>query len=257
MGTAYSSPTAWANTSSSVGRLGRRCRTCTPSRAARANSACAPRSSGHEHAHDVFVARVHRQARVVQRRGERDAVALDAELEHAAAGPLQLVDGPLGRHARLVQHDDVVAGELDIRQQVRRQDQVHALVVGEVADELEHLLAALRVHAVGRLVEEQQIRVVHQGLGQLDALLHARRVGLDVAVPGLAEADVVEHLVGALHRVHRRQARELAAVGHERHGVHARDVRVDLGHVAEARADLGGRRRRRRGRAPSSRPRPA
>ena len=38
-------------------------------------------------------------------------------------------------------------------------------------------------------------------LRELDALLHARRVGLEVAIPRLAEADVVEHLVRTLHRV--------------------------------------------------------
>ena len=73
----------------------------------------------------------------------------------------------------------------------------------EVANELEHLVAALRVHAVGRLVEEQQVGIVDERLRQLDALLHAGRVGLDVAIARLAEADVVEHLVRALHRVDR------------------------------------------------------
>ena len=82
-----------------------------------------------------------------------------------------------------------------------------SLLCAEVADQLEHLVAPLRVHAVGRLVEEQQIGIVDERLRQLDALLHAGRVGLDVAVARLAEADVVEHLVRALHRVDRRQAR--------------------------------------------------
>ena len=108
----------------------------------------------------------------------------------------------------------------------------------EVANELEHLVAPLRVHAVGRLVEEQQIGIVDQRLGQLDALLHAGRIGLDVAVARLAEADVVEDLVRPLHRVDGRQPGELAAVGDERDGVHAGDVRVGLRHVAEPRADL-------------------
>ena len=113
-----------------------------------------------------------------------------------------------------------------------------SLLCAEIADELEHLVAPLRVHAVGRLVEEQQIGIVHERLRELDALLHAGRVGLDVAVARLAEADVVEHLVRALHRVDGRQAGELAAVGDERHGVHAGNVRVALRHVADARADL-------------------
>ena len=164
-------------------------------------------------------------------------VALDAQLVDAAGRSLQLVDRPLRRDLPLVHDDDVVAGELDVGQEVRREDQADALVVAEVAHELEHLVAPLRVHAVGRLVEEQQIGIVDERLRQLDALLHAGRVGLDVAVARLAEADVVEDLVRALHRVDRRQPGELAAVGDKRHGVHAGDVRVALRHVADARAD--------------------
>ena len=131
----------------------------------------------------------------------------------------------------------MIAGEFDVGQQVRREDQADALVVAEIAHQLEHLVAPFRVHAVGRLVEEQQIGIVHERLRQLDALLHAGRIGLDVAIARLAEADVVEHLVRALHGVDRRQAGELAAVGDERHGVHAGNVRVALRHVADARAD--------------------
>src|SRR4029079_4424979 len=71
----------------------------------------------------------------------------------------------------------------------------------------------------------------------LDALLHAGRIGVDVAIACLAESDVVEHLVRALHRVGGGEPRDLAAVGHERHGVHARDVRVVFRHVADAGAD--------------------
>ena len=81
------------------------------------------------------------------------------------------------------------------------------LLCAEIADQLEHLVAALRVHAVGRLVEEQQVGIVDERLRQLDALLHAGRVGLDVAVARLAEADVVQHLVRALHRVDRAAGR--------------------------------------------------
>ena len=127
-------------------------------------------------------------------------------------GPFSSSIGPCGDDLPLVHHDHVVAGELDVGQQVRREDQVDVLVVAEIADELEHLVAPLRVHAVGRLVEEQQVGIVDERLRQLDALLHAGRVGLDVAVARLAEADVVQHFVRALHRVDRRQPGELAAV---------------------------------------------
>ncbi len=79
---------------------------------------------------------------------------------------------------------------------------------------------------------------MHEGLGELDALLHARRVGLDGPVARLAEADVVEHLVGAADRLVARQAGELARERHERRGGHARHVAVLLRHVAEAAAHL-------------------
>ena len=73
--------------------------------------------------------------------------------------------------------------------------------MGQVADELEHFIAALGVHAVGRFVEEQQIGIVHERLCELDALLHAGRVRLDIAVARLAEPDVVEHFVRPLHGI--------------------------------------------------------
>ncbi len=112
----------------------------------------------------------------------------------------------------LVEHDDVIAREFDVGQQVRRQDQIDALVVRQVADELEHLVAALRIHAVGGLVEKQQVGIVHERLRQLDALLHARRVLLELAVARFAETDVVQDFVRPLHGVGLGQAGELAAI---------------------------------------------
>ena len=199
----------------------------------------------HEHAHDVLVGRVTVEAGGAQPLEERLEIAgarLHAQLEDAAARLLQPVDRPVDRHPPLVHHDDVIAGVFDVRQQMRRQDQIHALVVAQIAHELEHLVAALRIHAVGRLVEEQQIGIVDERLRQLDPLLHAGRIGLDVAIARLAEADVEQHFVRALHRVDARQAGQLAAVGDERDGVHAGNVRVALRHVADARANLERRR---------------
>jgi hypothetical protein len=194
-------------------------------------------SGGDEDAHDVFVGAVRVHSLRREHVEEPRQVALDAELVDAAGGSLQFVDRPLRRDLPLVHDDHVVAGVLDVGQQVRRQDQADVLVVPEIADELEHLVAAFRVHAVGRLVEEQQIGIVHQRLRQLDALLHARGVGVHVAVARLAEADVIEDLVRALHRVNGGQPGELAAVGDERDRVHAGNVRVVFRHVADARAD--------------------
>ena len=62
----------------------------------------------------------------------------------------------------------------------------------------EHGVAAGRVEAVGRLVEQQQVGVVHQRLGQLDPLLHAGGVAADRAVALLVEPDVAQRLGGPL-----------------------------------------------------------
>jgi hypothetical protein len=44
-------------------------------------------------------------------------------------------------------------------------------------------------------------RTVRQRLGQLDELLHAQRIGVDLAVAHLAQSYVEESLVGALQRL--------------------------------------------------------
>ena len=188
---------------------------------------------------------------------ERGQIALHAQLEDAARRPLELLDRALRRDLPLVHDDHVVAGVLDVGQQMRREDQVDVLVVAEIADELEHLVAALGIHPVRRLVEEQQIGIVHERLRELDALLHARGIGLDVAVARLAEADVVEHLVRPLHRVDGGQPGELPAIRDERDRVHARNVGVAFRHVADARANLHRPLGDVEARAPSCGPRPA
>ena len=61
---------------------------------------------------------------------------------------------------------------------------------------VEHLVAPGRVEPVGRLVEQQQLRVVDQRLGQLHPLLHAGGVAADRAVALLVQADVAQRLGG-------------------------------------------------------------
>jgi len=53
-----------------------------------------------------------------KRFSEARFVSLDAQLENARARPLERGDRPLRCHCSLVEHDDVVAGELDVGQQV-------------------------------------------------------------------------------------------------------------------------------------------
>ena len=177
-------------------------------------------------------------AQPLEKRLDAACRRLDAQLVDASARLLERRNRPGGGDRALVHHNDLVAGVLDVGEQVRRENQVDAFVVREVAHELEHLVTAFRVHAVGRLVEEEQIGIVHQGLRELDALLHAGRVGLDVAVAGLTQTNVEQDFVSTLHRVDAGQAGQLAAIRDEGDGIHAGNMGVALRHVADAGADL-------------------
>lgn len=76
-----------------------------------------------------------------------------------------------------------------------------------------------------------------QGLRELDALLHAGRVRVHIAVPGLAERAVFQNLVGAAQGVGGRHSGHLARVRDKCHRVHAGDMAVLLGHQADTLAD--------------------
>ena len=210
---------------------------------------------GHEHPHQVLLRRVAVQAGGPQRRDERHRVRpLTRTSNTRPPCPFSESIGPAVAICPLSITTTWSQVYSTSGQQVRRQDQVHALVVRDVADELEHLVAPFRIHAVGRLVEEQQIGIVHKRLRQLDALLHAGRVRLDVTVARLAETDVVQDFVRALHRVGTRQAGELSAIGHERDGVHARECARRFPACSRSGSGSPAVNAGRRDRAPSSAP---
>ena len=62
----------------------------------------------------------------------------------------------------------------------------------EAGDERQHLLAPERVEAGRRLVEQDQLGIADERLGELGALAHAGREAADRAEPGLVETDEVE-----------------------------------------------------------------
>ena len=75
------------------------------------------------------------------------------------------------------------------------------MVLPEGADELEDLFPARRVQTVGGLVQKDNFRVMHNGLGEFHPLLHARGIGVDLAITLLAHADKIKHLMSALSGV--------------------------------------------------------
>src|SRR6185295_8397416 len=124
--------------------------------------------------------------------------------------PALLLQIAVGGDAALLQDQHLLAALLDVAQQVGGEDEVDLAGVADVADQLQHALAGRGIEPVGRLVEKEEPGTVNQGLGELGELLHAERVGLDLAVPGFAETDVEERLVGPLERPLGGKARELA-----------------------------------------------
>ena len=163
---------------------------------------------------------------------------LDADVELAFGAFLEVVDAAAGEQLAGAQDHDVVADELDVGQEVAGEEQAHAFLVGEAAGHGEQFVAALGVHAVGRLVEDEEPGVVDDGGGELQALLHAGGIGFGLAVAGLAEADVVEHFVGALHGVAGAHAAQLAGVGDEVDAGEAGEEAFVLGDEADGLADV-------------------
>ena len=120
------------------------------------------------------------------RLGEVQRHLLLAELLHELVLALDQDQLALVDHAHAIGH---LLGLLDV---VRGQDDGHALVA-ELAHQRPHVAAELDVDAGRRLVEEQDVRLVRQRLGDHHAPLHAARERLDAVVALLPERQRLEH----------------------------------------------------------------
>jgi hypothetical protein len=74
-------------------------------------------------------------------------------------------------------------------------DQHGPPLAGECAQEVAQPADALRVQAVGRLVEHEHPRVAQQGGRQAEPLAHAERVAAGAAIGRVAQRDQLEQLV--------------------------------------------------------------
>jgi hypothetical protein len=127
-----------------------------------------------------------------------------------------------------------------VPKEVGAQDEVLAVLHGEFTKQGEHFVAARGIEPVRGLVQKEQIRVVDQRGGKLEALLHAEGVLVGLPVAFLPEADEVHDLVGALEGRAARHARQAAHVGHHIHAEEAGDETLAFGHVAHLAADRHG-----------------
>ena len=109
----------------------------------------------------------------------------------------QFVTGTLGPHLAAVHNRDAVAEVLDVREEVRAEQ--HRLApAGEGSDEILDLPGPDRVHAAGRLVEDEQLGIVDQALREADPPLHTLGVLADRPVLHRFEADHLQKHVDSL-----------------------------------------------------------
>ena len=132
-----------------------------------------------------------------------------------------------------------VADPLHLVEQVRREHDVDPVLGADPAHEGEHVVALHRVEPVGGLVEQQQVRVVGEGGGELDPLLLPGRHGAEGAEPLLAQAHLPERVAAPGHGVAMGETVHLGQVGHEVDRPHVGGEVVVLGGVADEGPDAG------------------
>ncbi len=112
--------------------------------------------------------------------------ALDTGLQRVAGDDLAVVDD-----------DDAVAQPLGLFHVVRRVEQRLA-AAAQLLEVVEDGVAALRIDADGRLVEDQDVGVVDQRGGDVEAPLHAAAEGRRLVLGAIGQADQLQRRVDAL-----------------------------------------------------------
>ena len=88
--------------------------------------------------------------------------------------------------------DEVVGHQRDLGEQVAA-DEDRAALAGEGDEDVADPAHAFGIEAVGRLVEDQRVRVTEQHAGESEALAHAERVAADLALGDRGHPDELEH----------------------------------------------------------------
>ncbi|CAN5816563.1 hypothetical protein BH23ACT1_BH23ACT1_14180 [soil metagenome] len=130
-----------------------------------------------------------------QAAGQQLRPPVDVDDQAGLAGA-QAVEAAAGHHPAGVEDDGGVAGPLHLLQEVRRQHHVDAELRADAPDQVQHLFPLHGVEAVGRLVEQQQGRVVRQSGGQLHALALTGRHGPHWTMALLAQPDLKQGVAG-------------------------------------------------------------
>jgi hypothetical protein len=163
---------------------------------------------------------LHLQAVVVEGPGHK---TVDADLlrQHLGAvkyehflvqAPQEVAHGAVLDDLTVIDDGDVAAQGLGFLEVMRGEDDRRALRV-ETGQELPHAAAHLDIHAGGRLIEDQQARLVDQGAGNHQAPLHAAGQGPGRVVALVPQTQFAQVLLGALAGQFRWQAVVAGLVG--------------------------------------------
>ncbi len=151
------------------------------------------------------------------------AVLLGHDLDRRLADlSLQFRGRSLGDDLAVIDDPDAIGQHVRLLEVLRGQEDRDAFFPGKASDLLPERGAALWVEARGRLVEEENRRIVDQRQREIEAALHAAGVRSDLAVGGVREPDAVEQrLLKApasvtLDAVQRRLQPEVLAARQER-----------------------------------------
>jgi hypothetical protein len=167
------------------------------------------------------------------------AVEADLQLRATVAEALgQLLQGPLTDESTGGEDADPVAHGLDLVEQVAREQDGQATLMGQAPKQVEHLDHADRVDGGRRLIEDEQVGILDQRIGDAQPLEHAPRIRLDERIGPIAQTDLDEDLVDgrlgdiARDAIESSRIAQVLATGHVA-------VEADLvGHVAHPSLDL-------------------
>ena len=194
-------PTSRRNTSSSDGRTRSNAARRTPCRTTSGSSSADARS-GVGHRHDQSALRLgdpvdpgDRPQLRGQGRHRRtlSGLGIDPVERHGIAGE-QVVERALGHEPAVVEDADAVADALDVGQHVRGEDDRR--VLAQLGDEREEVAASLGVERADRLVEDQQLGLGDERLGDAEPLAHPAGVPGDASVGRVGQADALERAAG-------------------------------------------------------------
>ena len=108
-----------------------------------------------------------------------------------------LVHVAFGDDAAVVDQQDVRRHRLDFVQDVARHQDALARAP-PLLDQSNRAAPHDRIHAAQRLVEDQQLGIVHDRLRELDALAHALAVAADLPVRSVEQIDGPERAAAAV-----------------------------------------------------------